>query len=189
MADDRREWIRIDDTLLLEYRLSGESAEASFRGQPIVTPDVIAAAVGKPTADLLARAGDTLNESALLPWVMKVDWLLEVILKTLAKAHPGCMEIARMTNVNISGGGISFVSPHPYNAGDRLELKIILPPFVPIHTVVHIIRASPDPHGQGVMLATEFVDLGGDEQDRIIRHIIQTQAERLRTCRHQTVSS
>jgi hypothetical protein len=70
-----------------------------------------------------------------------------------------------------------------------LELKIILPPFVPIQTVVHIIRASPDPHGQGVVLATEFVDLGGDDQDRIIRHIIQTQAERLRTCRHQTVSS
>lgn len=189
MADDRREWIRIDDTLLLEYRLSGESAEASFRGQPSVTPDVIAAAVGKPTADLLARSGDTLNESALLPWVMKVDWLLEVILKTLAKAHPGCMEIARMTNVNISGGGISFVSPHPFNAGDRLELKIILPPFVPIHTVVNIIRTSPDPHGRGVVLATEFVDLGEDEQDRIIRHIIQTQAERLRTCRHQAVSS
>jgi hypothetical protein len=40
-----------------------------------------------------------------------------------------------------------------------------------------------------VVLATEFVDLGGDDQDRIIRHIIQTQAERLRTCRHQTVSS
>jgi hypothetical protein len=186
MADERREWIRIDDTLLLEYRLLGESADASSREQPSVTPDVIAAAVGKPTADLLARSGDALSESALLPWVMKVDWLLEVILKTLAKAHPGSMEIARMTNVNISGGGISFVSPHPFNAGDRLELKIILPPFVPIHTIVNIIRTDPDPHGQGVMLATEFLDLGEDEQDRLIRYIIQTQAERLRTCRQQT---
>jgi c-di-GMP-binding flagellar brake protein YcgR len=96
------------------------------------------------------------------------------------------MEIARMTNVNISGGGISFVSPHRFNAGDRLQLKIILPPFVPIHTIANIIRTAPDPHGQGVVLATEFLDLGEDEQDRIIRHIIQTQAERLRTSRHQT---
>lgn len=186
MADERREWIRIDDTLLLEYRLIGESAEDSFREQPSVTPDVIAAAVGKPTADLLARSGDMLSESMLLPWVMKVDWLLEVILKTLAKAHPDCMEIARMTNVNISGGGISFVSPHPFNAGDRLEMKIILPPFVPIHTVVNIIRTSPDPHGQGLWLATEFVELGSDDQDRLIRHILQTQAERLRASRLTT---
>ncbi len=188
-SDDRREWIRIEDTLLLEYRLVGESAEAAFREQPSVTPEMIASAVGKPTADLLARSGDTLSESALLPWVLKVDWLLEVVLKTLASAHPGCMEIARMTNVNISGGGISFVSPRPFDPGDRLELKIILPPFTPIHTVVNVIRTSPDPHGHGMWLATEFVDLGENEQDRLIRHIIQTQAERLRISRHQTSSS
>jgi hypothetical protein len=185
-ADERREWIRIEDTLLLEYRLSGESAETSSREQPSVTPDVIAAAVGKPTADLLARSGDALNESALLPWVMKVDWLIEVILKTLAKAHPDCMEIARMTQVNISGGGIGFVSPRSFSAGDRLEIKIILPPFVPIHTVAHIIRASPDPQGQGCALATEFVDLKADDQEHLIRYIIHTQAERLRACRRQT---
>jgi hypothetical protein len=187
MPDERREWIRIDDTLLLEYRLLGESAEASARETPSVTTDMIAAAVGKPTADLLSRSGGTLNESALLPWVLKVDWLLEVTLKTLAKAHPGCMEIARMTSVNLSGGGISFVSPRLFKTGDQLDLKIILPPFVPIQTVASIIRTVPDPHGQGVWLATEFVGLSEADQDCLIRHIIHMQAEQLRTCRRQTV--
>jgi PilZ domain len=185
MAEDRREWLRIEDTLLLEYRLVGESAEAAFRDQPSVTPDMIAAAVGKPTADLLAHSG-TLGESALLPWVMKVDWLLGVMLTTLAKAHPGCMEIARMTNVNISGGGVSFVSPRSFAAGDRLELKIILPPFIPIDTIAHIIRSSPDPQGHGFALATEFVGLKADDQDQLIRYIIHTQAERLRAGRYQS---
>jgi hypothetical protein len=187
MADDRREWIRIEDTLLLEYRLMGESAEDSFRHQPSVTPDMIAAAVGKPTADLLAHSGEALRETALLPWVMKVDWLLGVMLKTLAKAHPGCMEIARMTNVNISGGGIGFTSPRRFDDGAQLEMKIILPPFVPIHTVASVIRCAADPQGQGFVLATEFVGLGADDQDRIIHHILQTQAERLRASRSRTV--
>ena len=186
MADERREWIRIDDTLLLEYRLLGESAEASFREQPSVTPDVIAAAVGKPTADLLAHSGDALSESALLPWVLKVDWLMEVALKALAKAHPGCMEIARMTSVNISGGGVSFVSPLPFAAGDRLALKVILPPFTPIHTVADVVRSTPNADGQGVWLATEFVDLKADDQDQLIRYILHAQAERVRACRRQT---
>jgi hypothetical protein len=186
MADERREWLRIDDTLLLEYRLLGESAEASSRDQPPVTPDVIAAAVGKPTADLLARSGDALSESALLPWVLKVDWLMEVALKTLAKAHPGCMEIARMTSVNISGGGVSFVSPRPFAAGDRLALKVILPPFAPIHTVAEVVRSTPNPDGQGVWLATEFVDLKADDQDQLIRYILHMQAERLRARRSRT---
>lgn len=186
MADERREWIRIDDTLLLEYRLLGESAEVSSREQPTVTSDVIAAAVSKPTADLLARSSDMLNESMLLPWVKKVDWLLEVILKTLAKAHPGCMEIARMTDVNISGGGIGFVSPHPFNAGDQLALKVVLPPFTPIQAVVKVIRSSLDHHGQGYDLATEFVDLNADDQEHLIRHILHTQAERQRARKRQT---
>jgi hypothetical protein len=187
MTDERREWIRIEDTLLLEYRLSAESVEASSREQPPVTPDVIAAAVGKPTVDLLARSGDALRESELLPWVMKVDWLMEVALKTLAKAHPGCMEIARMTHVNISGGGVSFISPRPFAVGDRLVLKVILPPFTPIHTVAEVVRSTPNPEGQGIWLATEFVDLKTDDQEHLIRYIIHTQAERLRACRRQSV--
>ena len=184
-SEDRREWLRIDDNLLLEYRLLDESAEMPAPVSEPVTDEVIAAAVGKPTAELLARAGEPLADSSLAPWMMKVDWLLEVLLKTLARAHPGCMDIARVTHVNISGGGVSFTSPRQYKAGDRLALKIILPPFTPIQTVVKVIRSSPDTQGQGVALATEFVDLNADDQEHLIRHILRTQAERLRARRSQ----
>lgn len=184
-SEDRREWLRIDDNLLLEYRLLDESAELPAPvGEP-VTDEVIAAAVGKPTAELLAHAGESLADSSLAPWMMKVDWLLEVLLKTLARAHPGCMDIARVTAVNISGGGVSFTSPRQFKAGDRLALKIILPPFTPIQTVIKIIRSSPDPQGPGFALATEFVDLNADDQEHLIRHILRTQAERLRARRGQ----
>jgi hypothetical protein len=184
-SEDRREWLRIDDNLLLEYRLLDESAEMPPPVSEPVTDEVIAAAVGKPTVELLARAGEPLADSSLAPWMMKVDWLLEVLLKTLARAHPGCMDIARVTNVNISGGGISFTSLRQFNEGDRLAIKMILPPFTPIHAVVKVIRSSPDPQKQGCTLATEFVDLNADDQEHLIRHILRTQAERLRARRSQ----
>lgn len=184
-SEDRREWLRIDDNLLLEYRMLDESAELPAPVSEPVTDEVIAAAVGKPTAELLAHSGGVLADSPLTPWMMKVDWLLEVLLKTLAKAHPGCMDIARVTAVNISGGGVSFVSARQFKAGDRLAMKIILPPFTPIQTVVKVIRSLPDPQGQGVALATEFVDLNADDQEHLIRHILRTQAERLRARRVQ----
>lgn len=184
-SEDRREWLRIDDNLLLEYRMLDESAELPAPVSEPVTDEVIAAAVGKPTAELLAHSGGVLADSSLTPWMMKVDWLLEVLLKTLAKAHPGCMDIARVTAVNISGGGVSFVSTRQFKAGDRLAMKIILPPFTPIQTVVKVIRSLPDPQGQGVALATEFVDLNADDQEHLIRHILRTQAERLRARRVQ----
>ena len=88
-------------------------------------------------------------------------------------------------SVNISGGGVSFTSPREFKDGDRLALKIILPPFTPIQTVIKIIRSSPNPQGQGFALATEFIDLNADDQERLIRHILRTQAERLRARRSQ----
>lgn len=184
-SEDRREWLRIDDNLLLECRLLDESTEIPAPVSEPVTDEVIAAAVGKPTAELLAHSGEALADSSLTPWMMKVDWLLEVLLKTVAKAHPGCMDIARVTAVNISGGGVSFTSSREVKAGNRLALKIILPPFTPIQTIVKVIRSVPDPQGQGVALATEFVDLNADDQECLIRHILRTQAERLRARRGQ----
>lgn len=179
-SDNRREWVRIEDNLLLEYRLVSEAADRSTPDREAATYEMIAAAVQKPTAELMARSGEVLADSALVPWIMKVDWLLEIILKSLAKAHPGCLEIARVTNVNISGGGIGFVSPRQFNEGDRLALKVILPPFTQIQAVAKVIRSLPDSDGQGFALATEFVELSADDQEHLIRHIIRTQAERLR---------
>lgn len=184
-VDERREWIRIDDHLLLEYRLAGESADVPPPGLPPVTQEMVSAAVGKPTTDLLARSGDILVGSPLLPWIMKIDWLMEVMLKAMAMQHPEAMAIARVTSVNISGGGISFVSSRQFAAGDRLALKIILPPFTPVHTMAVVIRATPQAGGQAFLIATHFQDLLPDDQEHIIRHIIHVQAERLRA-RRQT---
>jgi len=185
VSDERREWIRIDDHLLMEYRLVSDPPDAPPPGTPPVTDEIVSAAIGKPTADLLARSGDILAQSTLLPWIMKIDWLMEVLLKALAHTQPNSITIARLTAVNISGGGINFTSSRAFHEKDDLALKIILPPFTPIHTVAKVICATLSPREQGFTIATEFVDLSADNQEHIIRHIIQVQAERQRARRHQ----
>lgn len=184
--DEHREWIRIDDQLLLEYRLLSDPADEPPPGLPPVTQEIIAAAVGKPTADLLARSGDILAGSPLLPWIMKVDWLLEVMLKAMAAQHPDSMAIARMTDVNISGGGLSFISARQFAAGDRLAVKIILPPFTPVQAIAQVIRSTAHEGGPGFVIATQFENMAADEQDHIIRHVIHLQAERLRARRNSS---
>lgn len=179
--DERREWLRIDDRLLLEYRLSDEPAEAMNRYLPPATEDTIATAVAKPTVDLLIRAGETFADSPLLPWLSKIDWMLETILKSLAKSHPGSVDIARLTDVDISAGGIGFNTPRQLNADNVLVLKLILPPFSVIEATARIIRVAPAEKGApGFHIATQFIEIGGDEREMIIRHILQVQAERLR---------
>lgn len=179
--EERREWLRIDDRLLLEYRRFDETADAMNAYLPPATEDTITTAVSKPTLDLLMRGGETFAGSPLLPWVSKIDWMLETILKSLVKSHPGSVAIARLTEVDISAGGLGFTTPRQFQVDDVLVLKFILPPFSMIETSARITRVSPlATRPAEFHLATQFVELGGDEQELIIRHILQVQAERLR---------
>ncbi len=180
LSDERREWIRIDDRVLLEYRLLSDPAEGPAPGIPPVSDEAISEAITKPTSDLLLRSGEQLAESPLLPWIMKVDWLLETLVKQLAKMQPEGIAMAQVTDVTLSGGGIGFNSPRDFSVDGILKLKIVLPPFTPIHTTARVIRSTQVKDSINYDIATEFVDLNPDDQEHLIRHIIQTQAERLR---------
>ncbi len=185
-ADERREWIRIDDRVLMEYRLLTDTGTVDPVEAGRTTPEMISAAVTKPTADLLARTGESLIASPVLPWIMKVDYLLEVILNSLVTIAPSSVVMARLMDVNLSGGGVGFVSTHEFAVGDRLSVKMILPPFTPIHAVTQVIRSTPDSQRQGWVLATEFLEISSNDLDHLIRHILHAQAERLRTRRAST---
>jgi hypothetical protein len=179
--EDRREWLRIDERLFLDYRLVDESAHTPAPDLPPITKDIISALVNKPTADLIAREGETLDGSPLLPWISKIDWLLEMILASLATIHPGSVSIPRLTDVNISAGGLSFLSPRRFDIDALLALRVIIPPFTPIQTQARVIRAEPAAHGSAEFrIAVEFKTLAADDQEHIIRHIIRMQAEQLR---------
>lgn len=180
LSDERREWIRIEDRVLLEYRLLTDPAKGPTPGIPPVAQEAIAAVISKPTSDLLLRSGEQLAESPLLPWIRKVDWVLETIVKTLAKMQPEGIAIAQIADVTLSGGGIGFLSPRQFAVDDTLRLNIILSPFTPIHTTARVIRSVQAKDGINYDIATEFIQLNPDDQEHLIRHIIQTQAERLR---------
>ena len=99
--------------------------------------------------------------------------------------QPEGIAIAQIADVTLSGGGIGFLSPRQFAVDDTLSLKIILSPFTPIHTTARVIRSVQAKDGINYDIATEFIQLNPDDQEHLIRHIIQTQAERLRGRRKQ----
>ncbi|TAJ07403.1 MAG: PilZ domain-containing protein [Nitrospirae bacterium] len=196
VEDDRRELLRIDDRLLLEYWPFGEAPESGERRSLPQVDEAITAFIARPTTDLLARAAAqeadqaTVIEARLAPWLMKVDWALELILKTVARMSPQGLAIPCLTEVNISGGGICFEAPRRFEGGAQLELRIILPPFVPIATVAEVVRVIPvrrshsDAASRGgsdrFSTAARFASINSEGRERLIRHILHLQAERLR---------
>lgn len=188
IVDDRREWLRIDDCLFLEYQLVGEVS------CPIIVPadraaeELIATFINKPTEDLLATAHLDATESVMVPWLKKIDWVLEAILQRLVHISKEGIAFPRLTAVNISGGGISFGCTRRFQEGDHLDLRLILPPFTPIQTRVVITRVTSmegESGKPGWYTGTRFVQIEQNDHECLIRHILHIQAERLRA-RHTT---
>lgn len=185
---DRREWLRIDDRLPVECRRLGTAVAADPTGS---APDEVASLqefLNKPTYDLLGTVKPDDPQSAIVPWMLKMDWALGILLGTLARMAPGGLVIPRMTDVNISATGMSFPSTQSLAAGDMLDLRLILPPFLPIQTTAEVVRVSevPDHPSGRFLVAVTFLEMRADDQDHLIRHILQLQAERLRTHQRET---
>lgn len=182
MVDDRREWLRIDDCLLLEYHLVGDmTCPVSFPGER-AAEELITTFITKPTEDLLA-AHPHEAESVLVPWLKKIDWVLESILQRLVRMSKEGIALPKCTDVNISGGGISFTTPRRFEEHDQLDLRVILPPFTPIRARVEITRViamKSESGTDGWYTATRFMQITQDDHECLIRHILHTQAERLR---------
>ncbi len=182
VVDDRREWLRIDDCLFLEYQLVGEmSCPVSIPGDR-AAEETIALFIRKPTEDLLAAHPHD-AESVLVPWLKKIDWVLESILQRLVRVSKEGISLPKRTNVNISGGGISFAIPRRFQEKDQLDLRVILPPFTPIQARVEITRViamEGERETGDWYTATRFMQITQDDHECLIRHILHIQAERLR---------
>lgn len=182
LGDERRDLVRIDDKLLLEVGLAGEPPETPSCGSDETTEAAIAALISRPTQELLASQQDSEMGAFLGPWLMKLDWTLALMLKTLAKMSPEPVAMPRVVEVNISGGGLSFKSSRLFQQGDLLDVRLILPPFVPILAKAEVIRVPLSSQGAAChTVAARFVSIKPEDRERLIRHIFQVQAERLRT--------
>ena len=182
LIDERREWLRVDDRLLLEYRVVGEGPGSVLLESSVSDEEAITTFITKPTEDLLSHSSASEAESLLIPWLRKVDWVLELVLHRLVYLSKQPIVLPRPTTVNISGGGISFYASRSFQVGDHLDLRLILPPFSPIQARVEVTQliSARDQVPVQWCVATRFVLIDQDDHERLIRHIIHVQAERLR---------
>jgi len=184
VGDERRDLVRVKVKLLFEFRLVGEPPESRPCESDQSTDETMAALITKPTQDLFATEPAGEVGALLAPWLMKLDWTLALMLKTLARLSPEPIAMPRLAEVDISGGGLSFTSPRLLQEGDLLEMQLILPPFVPIQATAEVVRVVPSGPGASCAVATCFTSIKPEDRERLIRHIFQVQLERLRARSH-----
>jgi c-di-GMP-binding flagellar brake protein YcgR len=87
----------------------------------------------------------------------------------------------KTTRVNISGSGLSFESDHPYEAGQMLELRVILP--YPGEAVLYVYGAvvRSEEHLQDTYTTSvRFTAIDEDIREKIVKYVFEKQREDLR---------
>lgn len=82
--------------------------------------------------------------------------------------------------VDISGGGLKFLSNDEFKPGERLTLKTFLPTYGHVLRIkCEVLRVVPGGEG-GYEIAVKYVDMDETTRDKIIRYVFARQRRLLR---------
>jgi hypothetical protein len=131
---------------------------------------------GNPAADL--RPPQTLNDPAIYEWVKFIDAKLDIILQLIfenKKMFDMPLEVC-----DLSGSGMSIISPDKFSPGDTLEIKALYPlsPTNILRLYGDVVRS--EKVANGYLTALKFTVIDDSVRDKIIRLVFDREREAIR---------
>ena len=191
-AEDRRNFFRIDDSVILTYKsIPAEELpvrvarlEEGFPDEFTVSASL--AAIGRTMTVQLHHIRQQLPDVAA--YLKSMDEKLDVLARAFLARDTSLTE-QRACRANISASGMSFYAGQPVPLGSVLETKLVLyPTFMGILTygeVVRCIHSVSEDQEFPFQIAIEFVFIRESDRDLLIRHVLQKQHDALREQRLQ----
>lgn len=171
MWAERREYFRVDDVMpVVVTRVCADKGKV--RSMLLSVPGV----EGVPAHEVHGEHMEHELYNMLIEINAKIDFLMNNPLlekEGLLKAKPKA--------VNISACGMRFTTKDPADAGDRVEIKMLLPvcPPVPILAYGEVVRVHALEDGT-YELAVQFTDMDDEVRDAIIQYALKRQREIIR---------
>lgn len=184
---ERREYFRIDDRVLLNLRPITEAEAAAVHERIVerVADRFTVAANFAVNSRATARLLHGLSSSS--PDAARYMKLLDQKLNQLARLFV-LDEIERgdypLLNVNLSAGGLVLPSRREFAAGELLEMRMVLyPDMVGILTVARVVyceRQAQQPGDFPWQVAVEYEHIRESDRDLLVSHIMARETELLR---------
>lgn len=174
---DRREYFRIEDRIGLEIRRLSGNADSEqddpFNGSPL---ESLKAEFRRLDQDVKAHLASLAERDRLLTGLIKsMNSKLDTLARIIAfEQNP--LQPEDWQDVTLSEGGLSFFSSTPtWNQGDRIAVRMTLPPelYQP-QAIAEVLSAEVDDRG-GARVHTEFVQLDDSSRQQIARHVMRWQ--------------
>ncbi len=199
MSSERRHF-RIDIEALVRIRKLNtqqamELATEIKSGSPLGSHlDSQTLKINKQIQDGIAAIASTNMQLGHLLELMnkKVNLLLEELHEQKELNAQEGEPVTRRIPINISGGGALIYSNENYEEQSLLDIRItFLPEHIAVRSVARVIKCfnaeEGDPNGIW-RVALEFTEMHEEDQDRVVRKVLQEQTRQLRQKRRQEQS-
>lgn len=180
-CDERRQAFRIEDHIHLHLSSQGEKGDDSgslnFGGEKMLQDLTILRELGFQSHHLLA--GIRKFHPEIAQYLALIDKKINLLTRSLSAVSLGD-DIQPNCEVSLSVSGLSFNSQRTYKPQDSLALKMIFfPETVFIECWAHVVYSMRE-QGGGYQIALEFDELGDDDHELLLRHMIERQSEQIR---------
>lgn len=190
-SDDRREYFRLDDEVLLDYARVDETQIAALRERIFdrVVDRFTVAATFATSSRTMSRilSSFSAGQPDLARYLKMMDQKLNQLARLFVIEEMNAGEHS-VTQVNLSAGGMVFPSTTEFSPDDKLQLRLaLLPAMTGILAIVRVIYCERSAQGNGLpwQVAVEYEHIRESDRDLIASHIMAREAERLRERREQ----
>lgn len=191
MTEEKRKYFRISDNIYLRFRVIDRSdleqgiarLQAGVSRKQRLLDSLLS--VDVRLTDLIDDLKDAQPEIAAV--VKLLNRKTHIMAQAIAEQSPDAesdVPIGPTQSVSLSANGLSFKSAERFNAGDLLELHLVLFPAVQsisaFGKVVDCRIDEPAVTGATYEVGVEYVYLAEEELDFIVAHVLDSQSQRLR---------
>ena len=186
IRDERREFFRIDDSILVSWRLIGapdrSHGNTGLECMPEESFTIITRlqAVSRHLSGSLHRIEH--RDPDVAEYLKALDEKITLLAQNFLADEVGITGQAAKS-VNLSAGGLALDSRESLQVGDQVELKLLLLPsytgVVALGEVIRITQTTETPD-HPYRLHINFTHIRDSDRDALIGHILRRQAEMLR---------
>ena len=181
---ERRRFCRIDDDIILRYRVIGmQETPADIENLDVCLPNRLTlsstfASTTQQMQPLLAKIQEQSLEIA--EYLRLIDRKLDLVARAFLLQEIN-VEEEPICRVNLSAGGIGFYEENPLATGTTLELELILlPSYVGILVYGKVAYRKHEPGvvaGLPFRIGVEFCKLRERDRDLIANHVLSREPE------------
>ncbi len=180
---ERRRYFRIEDEIVLVYRLvSPEDVP-----DPTVFPEQMADHFSiTSTLEFLTQESQAQLRSIqrdhpeVAGFLRTLERKIDVLAQALLSSNNHLLD-QPTRKVNLSAAGLAFDTEQTMSEGSMLELKMVVPPaLVGIMTFGRVVYCRENEGGEGYRVGVDFLSMREQDREFLIRHVVKRQLSKLR---------